>query len=135
MGDGGGAKKVAAGFPVEVAVHEDVVEGKATTAVGAGGIVTRSRLEVVRVIGVKRMAHNELEAHGLKGTGLGKENALGKGGKHRGWVVVKGGVKATWVMALKMGAVRGPFKEDVFLGGKRRGPVERELGRMFPKGV
>ena len=47
VGDGGGAEKVAAGLPVEVAVHKDVVKGEATSAMGARGIVARSGTEMV----------------------------------------------------------------------------------------
>jgi len=65
VGDRGGAEEVAPCFPKEVTVHEDVLEGIATAAMGASGIVTGSGSEVIRVVGVKGVAGDELKACGL----------------------------------------------------------------------
>ena len=80
MGSGGRAKEVAAGLPEVIAVHEDVLEGVMATAVWAGGVVASSGTKAVRIIRVKGVSRNELEARGLKGLGASEEDALGKGG-------------------------------------------------------
>jgi len=84
---------------------------------------------------MKRVSRNKLETGGLNGAGLGEENALGERGKHRGWVVVKSGVEATRVVALKARPVRRPFEEYALLGGEGRGPIYGKLGRLFSEGV
>jgi len=102
--------------------------------VGAGGVISSGGSEVIRVVGVKSVAGDKLKACGLKGSGLCKENALGKCGEDRGGVIVEGGVETTGVMTLEPRAVRCPFSEDAVLGGERRGPGERKVGRLLVQG-
>jgi len=80
---------------------------------------------------MKGVARDELKARRLKWSGLRQEDTLGKRGEDRGGVVVKSGVETTGVMTSETWAFRGPLREDTVLRGKRRGPGESEVGRLF----
>jgi len=133
--DRGGTKEVPPSLPIKIAVEEDVREGIAATTVWAGGDVSSSGPEVIRIVGVKGMASDELETRRLEGSRLCKEDALGEGREHRGRVVVESGVKTTRVTAQKLGAIHHPFREHAVSGGERRGPRDRKVGGLFLEGV
>ena len=62
----GCAKEVTTSFPKEVTVRDDVVKGEAGAAMGACSGIAGRRSEVIRIIGVKGMAGDQLEACGLE---------------------------------------------------------------------
>jgi len=103
--------------------------------VGAGGGVSGSGSEVVRIVGVKGVACDELKARGLKGPGLRQKNALRECGKDRGGVVVESGVETTGVMTSESWALRGPFGKDAVFRGEGQSPGESEVGRLLVEGA
>jgi len=103
--------------------------------VGAGGGVSGGGSEVVRIVGVKGVASDELKARGLEGPGLRQENTLGESGKDRGGVVVESGIETTGVMTSESWALRGPFGENAVSRGEGRGPRESEVGRLLVEGA
>jgi len=131
--DGGCAKEVASRFPIEIAIKEDVREGVSAAAVWAGGGITSRGSEMVRIGGVEGVTGDELETRRLEGPGLCKENASGERREYRGGVVVKSGVEATRVLALKPWAFRRPLRKHTVFGGERWGPGEREVCGLFPE--
>jgi len=103
--------------------------------VRTGGDISGCGSEVVRVISVEGVAGDELEAGRLKGSGLSEEYTLGERREHRRRVVVKGGIKATRVVALQPWAFHRPFRKYTVFGGERWGPGKCEVRCLFPEGA
>ena len=109
VGDGQGAKEVAASFLEEVTVFEDMYEGISATAMRAGCGVTRHGVEVIRVVGVESMSSDQLEACGLEVVRVGKKNTLGEGWEDWQGVVCEHRVEVVGVVLMQTWPVSLPF--------------------------